>query len=139
MSFILCSLLRTDESEYTDKVLKGDKYLAVMIHTCREVNYLIRNRWDLILGTFRLPSIVLHYSLATRQVLTVQSSEQKVYLPPSFGPWFSSQLLLLSIFLSSAWRGYTIEQGYVTEADTQMIFLSSSPAEGTVSPGLAVV
>ena len=91
MSFILCSLVRTDEAEYTDKVLKGEKYLAVMIHTCREVDYLVRNRWahmDFILGTFVLLSIIVLYSsLAISQVLTVQSSEQQLYLIPRF--WVS--------------------------------------------------
>ena len=87
MSFILYSLLCTDESEYADKVLKGEKHLAVMIHTCREVNYLIRNRWThngFHPGTFRLPSIIVLYSsLAISQVLTVQSSEQQMYLIPN--------------------------------------------------------
>ena len=89
MSFILYSLMRADESEYTDKVLKGEKYLAVMRHTCREVNYLAdKKQMGFHPGTFRLLSIIVLYSsLAISQVLTVQSSEQQLYLIPRF--WVS--------------------------------------------------
>ena len=84
--------MHTDESEYTDKVLKGEKYLAVMRHTCREVNYLAGKKQMDSYGfhpeTFGLLSIIVLYSsLAISQVLTVQSSEQQLYLIPRF--WVS--------------------------------------------------
>ena len=108
MSFKSFSLVRTDEAEYTDKVLKGEKYLAVMLCTCREVNYLIKKQVGFHPGTFHLPSIVLYYSLATSQVLTVQSSKCTLLLA-SFLGFHNSFCNFLIFFLLQAhteWEHY---------------------------------